>query len=542
MANIFDERLGKQKANIFDERIKPKQRPDTGSAFRRGVSAAASGLAEGFGGPLGYGKVSREATEQYSRGREALLQSDAPLVGKQTREGLSKEGPDVPIIGKISPENMAKMAQGIGIDIAAFAGGDIAASTLPRVTSGALKGAGKTATGIGARAYNFLIKPNAQERAFGRSPGKALAKHIGPTANIENLADKTSAKTQQLLATLEKEAANSNTPVDVTPVFNVIRDEIKRMSKLPEVYSERITAHQALARDILRMASRGGRLEGNKITVNPTDAIQIKRTIGELPSWSPNEPKLGSISKVARKAYGSLDSEIDKAIPKTKQINEDVSNLIAAKKATERRAGAQQNLFGFGLMEMLPALTQFGSGLGRGEPFQGAIGPALVTAAALRTARTTPALSTAGSVAGKTGQALTGAGEAVGMAKIPSVIGSGINRLLGPKRQFKGQAKALPYEPTYRPGPTPKQGPVTPPAPTPHGQLPPARPNFEMLSPEADAAAKAEYERRIFDAYLDDVKSQKYLPTIGEMNRFDESRTGQAIKRLLSWKQNRANR
>jgi hypothetical protein len=169
--------------------------------------------------------------------------------------------------------------------------------------------------------------------------------------------------------------------------------------------------------------------------VNPSDAIQIKRMIGELPSWGVQDPRLGSLTKTARKAYGAFDREIDKSLPGNRQLNQDISDLIGAEKGLEEGMSREQNKWPIGLMEMIPAAIA-----GRGNVMSP---EALAVAGAIRAARSVPAITTAGAATGQVARGIRGTSRVAQAIEKPSILESLVNRLLKQER-IKPQAEAGP--------------------------------------------------------------------------------------------------
>lgn len=381
-------------------------------------------------------RAMRAMTDVYTDNREKLLESNAPIVGKGARSGLSdqpvlkKSIPDLlkAVLGpganvaeialKNSPREMAKQAQGIGIDVAA----DALASGVPSIVGKKiLKPASEAMESLGGRLLNFYIKPRAAGYKFGSNPGMSVVKHIGPQMSRENLLEAIVNKKSELMDRLEESVANSDGRVDATPIFQEISSQLSKLKKFPETYSEQIKAHRSLANDFMNIIKEYATFKDGKVLVNPQDALQIKRALGEMPSWATMDPKLGSLTKTSRKAYGRFDREIDKVVPESAELNEDVSGLIGAQKGIELGKQRENNKNPFGLIDTLVGLTAGGTA----GPVAG-LGAALGSKA-LRSATVQTTAASAFGVAGKAGKATA---KALESTKRPMIIQELLDKIL----------------------------------------------------------------------------------------------------------------
>lgn len=396
-----------------------------------------------FLAPINLSSSQRQMQDMYMQGREGILESQ-PM--KSMRSGLSTEkapinrmiqaqNPAVGLgmeIGNQSPQELAKQAQGLVVDVASGLGGDVLAAKTPGIFKGLINSLGKTQEGLAARFINAHIKPRQSAYNFGRNPGKTVAEYIGTTSDRQSLFNKVSELKENFLSQLEESAKTSNTPVDVTVVFKQIANEVGQMRKLPRTYAEQIDTHMNLAYDLKDTIEKHATIKNGKIFVDPVNAINIKRILGQLPSWSANDPKLGTVTKTARKAYGAFDKEIDKAIPGAKKLNDDVSNLIGAEQAIKVGQQREQN--------RNPILNLPNMLLGTAGVF-GASGNIPAAAGAAVTAellRSTPFNTAVASGLSKTGRATQSVGKGVGMLERKSLIENMIERLTKKKSKSSG--------------------------------------------------------------------------------------------------------
>lgn len=76
--------------------------------------------------------------------------------------------------------------------------------------------------------------------------------------------------------------------------------------------------------------------EGLGDTMTPLQANQIKQALGNRINWAGNIAVTDEVKPVYRAVYGSLKNAVNKAVPGAAQINEDLSDMLAAKTDLEK--------------------------------------------------------------------------------------------------------------------------------------------------------------------------------------------------------------
>lgn len=429
--------LSDEQIDRFEAGDVPQSKPNTISPLRIAAETATDPILK----PFGFDSQSRKAQELYGKGREAILASDAPIVGAGAREWASDKGPTLPVIGKVSPRRAVKEVQGLGLDTAMGLGTDALVAKGPSIVSkGLLKPLAKTAEEVGSRAVNFYIKPLQKSFTFGRNPGLGVIRNIGMQPNRESLANAVDEKLNTLTQSLEEKIKNNTGLVDIEPVRQHFKSILTRMADFPESYSNQIEAHGSFARDIDTFLRKNGAVSRNgQLLVSPDVALRLKRAIGKLPSWNVQDPKLGSLVKTGRETYWALDEALDTAIgPEHAQTNADISNLIGAAQGLEHGTAREQRKWPIGLMEMLA-----GGFVGRGNIFSP---EALATAGAIKTMRSAPFNTGLGAVS--EGIAKTGRNVGTALEKLerPSLAGE-IFRLLKGNPTSETGVRVIPQPP-----------------------------------------------------------------------------------------------
>lgn len=82
--------------------------------------------------------------------------------------------------------------------------------------------------------------------------------------------------------------------------------------------------------------------EGLGDTMSPLQANQIKQDLGNRINWAGNVAVTDEVKPVYRAVYGSLKNAVNKAVPGSAQINEDLSDMLSAKIDLEKLMRAEE--------------------------------------------------------------------------------------------------------------------------------------------------------------------------------------------------------
>lgn len=361
------------------------------------------------GGVPGVNAVSKVLTKvpivgPYAQKARDLAGQFAAGVGKGASFGLTEKIADKTMPGVMEPKNKEEaLAQGVGEFAGFFTGpgavytgvekavakglGKVGATTLGKMASGAAAGAtvgaldtpeefgdlnkrGKQAAvsaalsaffpfagkaiktvanfEIGERLINSMVKPKAGELAYGKNPGRAVAK-LKITANSwEEFAQKIEDAVQQQGDKINKILSSKKInfkKVDLTDVLKPIDDEISRLYlESPRTNAGVLKRLNDVKLDLLR-ANEIPTSEGTQIVagrafgqMSPAEATEIKREIGKLTRWTGNASDDKSVNMALKKVYGSIKEKINEAVPGLSGQNELLADLISASNAVKYRA------------------------------------------------------------------------------------------------------------------------------------------------------------------------------------------------------------
>lgn len=199
---------------------------------------------------------------------------------------------------------------------------------------GAVMGGLGSGVGQAARAVAPILAENAlgiraADRDYGRTPGKAI---LEETTGYDpgRIADQATQKVNTYSNDLEDAALNSPHLASLGPARQAVQN----------------SASAAMGRNnvdtIRKVAKLGEQLDtdayGNVIPndVQPSTLLHLKRGIGDLQtSWNPaTAPKW--ISGQVGNVYHALDSELDRTVPESSELNQKISTLLPV----ASRAGA----------------------------------------------------------------------------------------------------------------------------------------------------------------------------------------------------------
>lgn len=207
-----------------------------------------------------------------------------------------------------------------------------------------------------------LIKPNAADLKYGRDPAGAIVRE-GITGNsLEDLGPKVYDKARevgsQIDAKLQEPAALAKT-IDVSKALSPIDDELKIAVKNGNkgLYDKLTELKTQLTNDWAEVPQKNGpptiAPTGPKnLQLNPYEATQFKRTIGDMTKWTGTDPFENDLNQVKAKIFGNIKDEVNSAVPDVADLNSRYSDLVQAGKAIERRVPVAARNSEFSLSDM----------------------------------------------------------------------------------------------------------------------------------------------------------------------------------------------
>jgi hypothetical protein len=239
-------------------------------------------------------------------------------------------------------------------------------------TTGAAFGAGtglleSAARAVAPKLAEAALGVTGKMRGNGRDIGNAILENtvgVSP-GSISKQAEGVIGKLQNQLEGAAFNASAQGAKASTRPALQVLSDAMNTA----EARNSATTA-QKLSQVIDQLTKEYK--SGNAIPsdVSPSRILDLKRGIGELVnSWGPGEAKPLQIT--LRKVYGALDAELDRTVPESQKLNQQISSLIPAKQAAAKAANnagtAQRTVNRFRAATGALAGTGIGAGIGYHE-------------------------------------------------------------------------------------------------------------------------------------------------------------------------------
>jgi hypothetical protein len=298
---------------------------------------------QGFAQNLGYG--GEQAAEFFApaglEGKLADATSEvAPFLGKT----LPKIGAQALTSGAVNA------AQGRDFKTGAIAGG----------VAGAI---GRAAQAGAAPMAESALGVRNVDRNFAKTPGQAI---LNDTRGFRpgTVADSAESKLGSLTGELEDRAANSPVMGSTKPAVDVVDNAIAKKSGQN---SPIIDDLQGLRNQLTVNRTNGLPLSQNQPA---TGVLNLKRGVNDTIGRWPIEQQKG-VKGVARQVYGALDSELDRTVPGSNELNQRISSLIPVANrasATDLNANLLQRSLGrFGKHTGALGMAGLGSVMGGRE-------------------------------------------------------------------------------------------------------------------------------------------------------------------------------
>lgn len=331
------------------------------SAGLRGAGETLSDLAQGVGeGALntvhGTGELLRKGGNYIHAG---LGDKIIPPVGQNSLKAIATPDNTTQAIGKGVEQTGEMLLPGAGEEAALGKG----AGLIPKIlyhagTTGALNKlqGGDFSTGAAGGAGGELLGAGLQKaapalaetalgvgnklRGRGRTIGKAI---LEETSGVrpETIAQQAGKKLGGLTGELERRASAFSVAnnASTNPAHAVIDNAIAKSPRNATGYIQKLESLKPLL-DFNQGAGPQRR------AFTPAEILEMKRGVDkEISSWSPEIRK--GVEGVKHQIYHALDSELDRTVPGSKELNQRISSLIPAKQRAEaitRNAGLTQRV------------------------------------------------------------------------------------------------------------------------------------------------------------------------------------------------------
>lgn len=245
-----------------------------------------------------------------------------------------------------------------------------------------LEAAGTKSVKVSENIINSLIRPKERQYAYGKNPGRGVAREGIVATSMEDLGNKISAKKSEIGKQIEQKITNPSyqVPSDYSSALNAIDSAIAEASKNPRTNATIIQRLENHKLDIMgAIQDADGNITGYKrdfTKLTPAEAWEIKKDIGRNTKFTGNPSDDAIVNKALKGVYGGLDSKLDKQIPGIDQLNGRYADLLGAEIATKHREiiAGRNNILG--LPEVLMGTGGIAAGGARGAGI--GVGTALI--------------------------------------------------------------------------------------------------------------------------------------------------------------------
>lgn len=234
----------------------------------------------------------------------------------------------VPLVGPAA----ARAGEQIGSGDVAGGLGSGAALVLPSVLGpSALRGTGRALESGAVPIAESALGVRSAQRAYGKTPGRAI---LTETSGVSPASVGRSARERlsQLNPELEAAANNSTTMASTGPTLDMIRVARLKAQRqnAPGVDAQLEPMETQLTTDSFTKQPIPSTLPARQF-------LDLKRGFSNenVTSWNPTAVRHGSVNNTAKAAYGSLDRELDHAVPEAAGLNQRISSLIPVAQRAE---------------------------------------------------------------------------------------------------------------------------------------------------------------------------------------------------------------
>lgn len=229
--------------------------------------------------------------------------------------------------------------------------GGILPSTSPKVAKTSKK------EDIAGRLVNSIIKPAKNQFSYGKNPGLAVAKEGIVANSVDDLYPKISSALDKRTSELTNVLKKSKNKISIEGFTKPIDEAIDAAGSGGPVNNALIQRLQDTKIALLNeFKVANGKAEivkpRNLKNISPEDATMLKRLVGQLTKWTGTSDD-NAVNAALKKSYSGIKKAIEKAEPATKEINNQIANLISAESAVSNRLVQQSKNNLFSMSDML---------------------------------------------------------------------------------------------------------------------------------------------------------------------------------------------
>lgn len=190
---------------------------------------------------------------------------------------------------------------------------------------------------------NALLKPANVQQMYGKNVGRAVLDENISANSLPELVEGIGTKLGEVGAEYAPILAKTEVAArrfSIEGFTEPIDAAIAKLQKTPHGMETTIKRLEDLKLNITG-GTRGPKGEmiipNNFRSVSPSEALEIKRTIGDLTSFKGLTAEDAAADAAGKKVYGKLDAALDRYVPEMKRLNERYANLLGAHISAKRQ-------------------------------------------------------------------------------------------------------------------------------------------------------------------------------------------------------------
>lgn len=204
------------------------------------------------------------------------------------------------------------------------------------------RASGKLLSGGAERIINSLIKPLQKDFAYGKNPGRGVAKEGIVANSFDELVQKITDKRKELGQAIGAALAGSKAKISSMGLLEPLDKAIATASNLKATNASLIARLNAIKADLNALLK--------KKVLTPEEAFRLKQIVADATKFTGNASDDSVVNKALKAIYGEIKSRINSAVKGVEGLNERFADIKSAEVAARYRDKIleRQNVLPFG--------------------------------------------------------------------------------------------------------------------------------------------------------------------------------------------------
>lgn len=205
-------------------------------------------------------------------------------------------------------------------------------------------------TDVAEKVMNSLIKPLKKDFAYGKRPGRTVAKEGIIGNSLDELATNISKRKDEYGAQIGEKIKNVKTTDDYSKVTSPIDKAIAQLQKTPRTNANAINRLTDAKKDLLGIKEFDGVViaQDDITKLTPLQAFELKTRVADMTKWTGNASDDKVINQALQKTYREIKHKLNRNVDGLRPLNEKYADLLTALNATKYREAIsnRNNVFG----------------------------------------------------------------------------------------------------------------------------------------------------------------------------------------------------